>query len=86
MPKGRGINVPDAEGTVWQEYKDSTVWEYFEDEALRDARVSQLKSLGRVPIPWFAHDVGRGTGLTNLYVVQWNEPRGEEQSAVRARS
>ena len=73
-----GINVPADEACVWQDYKDSTVEEYYLSARERDARVSQLLMLDRNPMTYFAHKTRR-TEITEVYVVRWVEPRGVER-------
>ena len=86
MTKSRGINVPDDPNCLEQEYLDSRVIEYYETEALRDARVGQLQGLGRTGlIPFFAR-VTKSGRHPRTWAVRWQEPRGEALDAIRAGS
>jgi len=85
MTMKRGILVPDGVGCLDQEYLNSTVVEHYQTEALRDERVSQLLALGRHPTKSFS-GVTRGLGLTDVYTLRWEEPRGEELDALRTSS
>lgn len=78
MARSNGITVPADEACVWQDYKDSTVEEFYLSARARDARVSQLAGLGRSPLAFFAHRTRR-TDITEVYAVRWTEPRGEER-------
>jgi len=81
----RGINVPEDLSCVGQYYHDSTVEEYYASAADRDARVSQLQSLGRFPVRYFTSSNVR-LGLTSVWGLRWTEPRGEDLDAIRAGS
>lgn len=76
-------DVPDDPKCIRQVYKDSNVKEFYEDVVDRDARVRQLKELGRFPMPYFANNNRHGE--TDVYAISWQEPRGEERDAIRAR-
>lgn len=79
-----GNNVPDDPTCIGYEYLDSRVIEYYQTEAEREARFSQLVALGRKPMSGYAYETK--IRLSDVYSVRWQEPRGEGLDAIRTGS
>lgn len=79
MSKARGINVPPDPNVFFQDYRDSTVTEYFLIQDDRDRRYLYLKDKGRSPTRFDSHYLAAFDSPeepVKRYAIRWIEPRG----------